>query len=283
MLSRHKTSNTTPSGILKGPSLRLLGWPSESELLGFKGRPRIDINLGTRPVVTMHLTTALAYLLGSAVVAPDTPPLQPFSTFNHNIIYAPAEANGRMSYPRHTELQDGTLLVASSYFGLNPAAFPIFESKDGGVSWKWISNMTDQVNGWGMRAHPALMELLEPIGDFKPGTFLAAGNSASENGTRLDVYASLDKGRSWEFASRCAEGGRPNTTNARRPSGSPSSCELTTLCEQRQLSPANKQITEHTITRSSATTRTNAIPNTARNSPTRPPKTSRPGGLSSTT
>ena len=96
-------------------------------------------------------------------------------------------------------------------------SFPVFESKDGGATWKWISNITDQVNGWGMGAQPALMELLEPMGGFEPGTILASGNSASGNGTRIDLYASIDKGYHWQFVSHVAQGGRPNTTNGADP------------------------------------------------------------------
>lgn len=154
-----------------------------------------------------------------------TQELQPFSTFSHKVIYAPPPGS-RTSYARYVELQDGTLLVTASVFGPgfsfggaggNLPSFPVFESKDGGVSWSWISNITDQVNGWGMGAHPALAEMTRPLGGFPAGTVLAAGNSWSDRGTRLDVYASVDKARSWKFVSRCAEGGRPNTTNGADP------------------------------------------------------------------
>jgi hypothetical protein len=68
-----------------------------------------------------------------------------------------------------------------------------------------------------MGAQPALMELREPLGGFKPGTIFASGNSWSNNGTRIDLYASTDKARTWEFVSHVAEGGRPNTTNGATP------------------------------------------------------------------
>lgn len=85
------------------------------------------------------------------------------------------------------------------------------------VSSVQISNITDQVNGWGLGAQPALMELTMSMGGYEPGTILAAGNSWSDNGTRIDVYASLDKGVSWKFVSQVAEGGAPNTTNGADP------------------------------------------------------------------
>src|SRR4051812_16694010 len=129
----------------------------------------------------------------TVAVATETP--EPFSLFNQRTIFKPYGA-GRASYARYVELQDGTLLVTSSWGGgPKPPVFPVFESKDGGVSWTWISNITDQVNGWGMPAQPALLELHEPIGDYDTGTVLASGNSWNwELGTRIDLYASTDKG-----------------------------------------------------------------------------------------
>jgi hypothetical protein len=124
-------------------------------------------------------------------------------------------------YPRHAELRDGTLLVTASVSRVtgpnNLPAFPVFESKDGGVTFQWISNLTDQVNGWGMSAQPALLELRKPLGGFKPGTIFASGNSWSSTGTRIDLYASTDRARTWQFVSHVAEGGRPNTTNGATP------------------------------------------------------------------
>lgn len=148
-------------------------------------------------------------------------PPSPIATFGPHIIYDPP-AGKRASYPRHVELRDGTLLVTSTimggdFFGGNNSSFPVFESKDHGVTWKWISNITDQVNGWGMSAQPALMELKKPLGGFKPGTILSSGNSWSNNGTRIDLYASTDKARTWQFVSHVAAGGRPNTTNGADP------------------------------------------------------------------
>ncbi|KAK4675139.1 hypothetical protein QC764_500950 [Podospora pseudoanserina] len=165
-------------------------------------------------VLTVGALAASALAQGS-----ETDPA-PFTTFGQRIIYDPPEGH-RASYPRHIELEDGTLLVTSTVLGSNfftpSAAFPVFESKDGGVNWEWVSNITDQVNGWGMSAQPALLELTAPLAGFEAGTILASGNSWSANGTRIDLYASTDKARSWSFVSNVAAGGRPNTTNGADP------------------------------------------------------------------
>ncbi|GAB1317103.1 hypothetical protein MFIFM68171_07313 [Madurella fahalii] len=161
----------------------------------------------------------LAVAAGASLTAARPAP-PPSHTFTNRTIYDPPDG-GRASYPRVAELRDGTLLVTASIrggsFSDGLPSFPIFESKDGGLSWKWVSNLTDQVNGWGMSAQPALLELREPLGGFRPGTILASGNSWSSNGTRIDLYASTDKARSWEFVSHVAQGGRPNTTNGATP------------------------------------------------------------------
>jgi hypothetical protein len=141
---------------------------------------------------------------------------EPFGFFVNNTIYQPSDRES-VTYPRFTELEDGTLLATTSLSGHSPGFFPIFESKDGGASWEWISNVTDTVNGWGLSAQPALAELTEPLGSYEAGTILASGNSWSGEGTRIDIYASTDQARTWEFVSRVAEGGAPNTTNGATP------------------------------------------------------------------
>ncbi|PGH04986.1 hypothetical protein AJ79_06943 [Helicocarpus griseus UAMH5409] len=157
-----------------------------------------------------------------------TPKPKPYGFFVNNTIYQP-KGRESVTYPRYTELRDGTILATTALSGYAslpndepvpdniPAFFPVYESKDGGARWKWVSNIEDTQNGWGFPAQPALAELTEPLGGFEAGTILASGNSWSDNGTRIDLYASTDRARSWEFVSHIAEGGRPNTTNGATP------------------------------------------------------------------
>ncbi|KAJ8076107.1 hypothetical protein PM082_022092 [Marasmius tenuissimus] len=97
--------------------------------------------------------------------------------------------------------------------------FPIYRSTDLGQTWKPLSNITDTQNGWGLRYQPFLFELPEKIGNFAAGTLLAAGNSipADLSQTRIEVYASTDKGRSWRFVSHVASGGRAIPNNGETP------------------------------------------------------------------
>jgi len=80
---------------------------------------------------------------------------------------------------------------------------------DGGETWKQISRARDQVNGWGLRYQPFLYELPVSVGKYSAGTILLAGNSIPTdlNYTKIDVYASFDKGYTWEFVSHVASGG----------------------------------------------------------------------------
>ncbi|KAH8728147.1 Sialidase [Phaeosphaeriaceae sp. PMI808] len=141
---------------------------------------------------------------------------RPWGNFINNTIYQ-TRGSESITYPRFVELTDGTIIATASLSGHSPGYFPIFESTDGGANWDYISDLRDTVNGWGMSAQPALAELTEPMGGFPAGTILGTGNSWSNNGTRIDLYASTDRARTWKFVSHIAQGGRPNTTNGATP------------------------------------------------------------------
>jgi len=160
----------------------------------------------------MHFTQVLAALAAGAACASG------YESRVHgpDVFFRP-EFNKSISYPRLVELQDGTILATASYSARidNKAYFPIFSSTDGGSSWTWISNLTDQANNQGMSAQPALSELSEDFGQFPKGTVFASGLSASNTSSIIDLYASLDKGLTWKFISNVARGSRPDTTNGK--------------------------------------------------------------------
>jgi hypothetical protein len=134
------------------------------------------------------------------------------STVHPPTVFFRPEKGKSISYPRLVELSDGTILTTVSYSGTinGKPYFPVFASCDGGNTWSWRSNLTDQVNGLGMSAQPALSELPWDLGTFKKGTVLASGNSWG-NTTNIDLYASTDKGVTWKFVSNVARGSRPGT------------------------------------------------------------------------
>ena len=159
----------------------------------------------------MRLLFLLSLYTGVALAAPYF--LPPFSTFSNVTIFTPPSnyTNPGTLYARTVELEGGILLATWENYSPEPPPvyFPIFKSTDGGVNWKEISHVTDQVNGWGLRYQPFLYELPINIGEFKAGTILLAGNSIPTdlNYTKIDVYASEDKGYTWKFVSHVASGG----------------------------------------------------------------------------
>lgn len=149
-------------------------------------------------------------LLGSVLAAPG---LAPFSTFANVTVFVPPAnyTDPQVLYARSVELQNGVLLATWENYSPEPPLvyFPIFKSINGGETWKEISKVRDTVNGWGLRYQPFLYELSVRVGRYPAGTVLLAGNSIPTdlNYTQIDVYASLDKGHTWEFVSKVASGG----------------------------------------------------------------------------
>lgn len=146
-----------------------------------------------------------------------------FTTFEDKVIYTP-EANftdPRVLYARALELSDGKLLATWENYSPEPPTvhFPIYESLDHGASWEEVSQVHDQVNDWGLRYQPDLLELPEDLGDFEKGTILVAGNSIPTDlsQTKIDVYASRDRARTWEFVSSVASGGVADPVNWETP------------------------------------------------------------------
>ena len=146
-------------------------------------------------------------------LAYSAPFIAPFSTFSNVTVFVPPSnyTDPRVLYARTVELEDGVLLATWENYSPEPPPvyFPIFRSVDGGETWKEISKVTDQVNGWGLRYQPFLYELPVSVGKYAVGTILCAGNSIPTDlsQTKIDVYASVDKGHSWEFVSNVASGG----------------------------------------------------------------------------
>ena len=108
-----------------------------------------------------------------------------FPYVTNQSIWQPGRGVEESIYPRYVELLDGTIRITSSQtlFAESDALnyFPVFASSDGGASWDLVSNITDQVNGWGFGAQPALWELSEAHGDYDAVTILASDNSWSES------------------------------------------------------------------------------------------------------
>lgn len=113
-------------------------------------------------------------------------------------IYSPPSSYKipRVLYARTLLTSHNALLATWEDYGPEPPFFPIFESKDEGLTWSEIGRVKDQKNGWGLRYQPFLYELHEEYGGFSAGTILCAGSAipADLSVTQLELYASTDKG-----------------------------------------------------------------------------------------
>ncbi len=139
-------------------------------------------------------------------------------------------------YGRGMELkigsEKGKLYATCEYYQKGNEHFPIFESVDGGESWKHISdvydtefnqkkykegcsNLTTYKNEkWRMRYQPMLFEMPEDMGELRKGDVLCVGTTVSENHCAIVIYHSKDNLRTWEYISTVAEGGRSEMEKA---------------------------------------------------------------------
>lgn len=148
-------------------------------------------------VASSLLPSALAQGYGLPSTANCTVPFA-----NHTIFNPPSNYTiPRTLYARTVLLNkhcetNKVILATWENYSEEPPYFPIYESDDLGCSWREISRIHDQVNGWGLRYQPFLYELPEAIGNYSAGTILAAGSSipADLSVTQLELYASTDKG-----------------------------------------------------------------------------------------
>ncbi|MET7897286.1 RICIN domain-containing protein [Streptomyces mirabilis] len=178
----------------------------------------------SRPLTMLSLFLALIVAVAT-VLLPAAERAQALSRHSQTIYTPPSGAPSPGSlYPRALRLQhngsaNGTLLATFEQYTNGTPVFPIYRSTDNGNSWSKISDVADTQNGWGMRWQPELFELPTAIGDFPAGTILAAGDSvpSDRSATKIDLYASTDRGQTWSFVTNIATGGAAHDTNGDTP------------------------------------------------------------------
>ncbi|KAM0274259.1 hypothetical protein ACHAQH_008018 [Verticillium albo-atrum] len=142
---------------------------------------------------------------------------EPFTDFSNNVVFRPGPdyTSWGTIYGRSLQLRDGSHLVTWENYPPEPplATFPLWRSEDGGASWESFLNVTDDVNGWGLRYQPHLYLLEEDLGDFPAGTIILSGMSvpADLSEAWLEVYTSIDNGYTWQFTSHVAYAPGPET------------------------------------------------------------------------
>ncbi|MET7702422.1 RICIN domain-containing protein [Streptomyces sp. NPDC005485] len=185
---------------------------------------RADATRPSRPLTLLFLLLALI-VAAATTLLPAAGRAQALSRPSQTLYTPPAGAPSPGSlYPRALRLQhngsaNGTLLATFEQYTNGTPVFPIYRSTDNGNSWSKLSDLADTQNGWGMRWQPELFELPTAIGDFPAGTILAAGDSvpSDRSGTKIDLYASTDRGQSWSFVTHIATGGAAHDTNGDTP------------------------------------------------------------------
>ncbi len=98
-----------------------------------------------------------------------------------------------------------------------PGGFTIFRTDDGGHTWSQFSEVPNDGEAGRIWLQPYLYELPRAFAGFPKGTVLCAGNSLDFSSTRIVLYASVDRGATWQYLSTVAEGGAPNPTNGFTP------------------------------------------------------------------
>ena len=144
----------------------------------------------------------------------------PASAYGPLTMYTPDPATAvryGALYPHAIQLKyqsnpadNGKMLATFEKYTVAPFTFPVFESTDNGASWSRLPDVTDQVNGWGLKQEPHLFELPQAVGTMPAGTILMIGNSepADDSHTKLDIYKTNDLGQTWTFVSSVASGGK---------------------------------------------------------------------------
>jgi hypothetical protein len=166
------------------------------------------------------MVTAVALAFGTA-------PVSQAQTSGVTTVFAPPSdgsyVNPGVMYARSLTLHhngdaNGTMFTTFETYRTTTPVFPVYKSTNGGTTWAKVSEVTDTVNGYGMRWNPQIYELPAALGSLPAGTLLVSGLSVPSNrgSTEILLYASTDQGRTWQFESSVAKGGAayvedPNT------------------------------------------------------------------------
>jgi hypothetical protein len=206
----------------KGDDSRSLASGEGPQADGAAGRAarltrRTLLGTGGAAVVALSLGSA-----GTAAAAPPSPggprgeaPFGPVTVTDPGTGASYARAV-RLSDPRPGGAQ--TFLATYQRFDFEkPGGFPVFRSDDGGRTWGPWGNVPDDGEPGRMWLQPFLYELPRPFAGLPKGAVLCAGNSLDSASTRIVLYASLDRGRTWKFLSTVAVGGPPNPDNGNTP------------------------------------------------------------------
>jgi len=138
--------------------------------------------------------------------------------FANATIFNPISSRTSASYARTETLPGNVLLATWNDFGGSStnSTLPVYRSLDSGRTWAPWGAVKSNTPGRRL-VQPHLLYLEDDFGEEEGGVLLLSCNAADNRSTNIEVYASYDEGRSFEFASLVATGGRGNTTNGATP------------------------------------------------------------------
>ena len=153
-------------------------------------------------------------LLGSTVglALPGLPHVGNLTTYTNVTIYN-TDVGRQPSYARTEELPNGDLLVTWGTFANYSL---VYISKDSGKNWNPHGRIDSHIYN-ATFFQPAIYYLPEKIGEYDKGTILFSINAWSGNSTNIELYASRDGGKKFDYVSLVTSGGRANTTNGATP------------------------------------------------------------------
>jgi hypothetical protein len=139
---------------------------------------------------------------------PDDPPAPIFTgvdVFANATVYQPDDSSHHLTSPRTENLPNNTILTVWNDSAQAQSTLQVYQSTNNGFSWYQYGTVKSTVTG---------RKLLEPHVLFVEGSWnddsnitLLAVNAVDAKSTNIELYASYDKGVTFEFVHRVAEGG----------------------------------------------------------------------------
>ncbi len=166
------------------------------------------------------LATGAGALLGASVAVPAAAATAGSARPGGEAPFGPvvvADPGNGASYARAVRL-DGSRSWLATFQQFGAPGFPIFRSDDDGHTWYPHGNVPSTGDVTGVWLQPFLYQLPRPFAGLPKGALLCAGNSLGDfSSTKIELYASVDGGRTWRFLSTVAEGGPPIPENGNTP------------------------------------------------------------------
>lgn len=139
----------------------------------------------------MQILDLLLFACGVLSISLESRAPSPWSHYTKNGVFYPSQdaTSWRTLYARTLQLPDQSLLLSWEDYDPNVKLtyWPIYKSTDGGASFKELSRVQDQVNGWGNWYQPFLYELPQDFGGYAKGTILLSGVSTPRNLSEVSI------------------------------------------------------------------------------------------------